>query len=129
MKQKPFALGVRVEHPQSLIDSIQYHCNTRNEYLPPATYSLIEQVKDRGVFSFCMCPGGIIAPASTNAGELVVNGWSPSKRNNPFANSGIVVQIENRDLLDYKDYDENKKYIPNALLGMYFQQSIEQKSL
>jgi uncharacterized protein len=128
IEQKPFALGVRVEHPQSLIDSIQYHCNIRNEYLPPASYSLVEQVKDRGVFSFCMCPGGIIAPASTNAEELVVNGWSPSKRNNPFANSGIVVQVENRDLQDYKDYHEKKKHIPSALLGMYFQKSVERKA-
>ena len=128
IEQKPFALGVRVEHPQSLIDSIQYHCNTRNEYLPPASYSLIEQVKDRGVFSFCMCPGGIIAPASTNAGELVVNGWSPSKRNNPFANSGIVVQVQNQDLLNYKDYVEKKKHITSSLLGIYFQQSVERKA-
>ena len=128
IEQKPFALGVRVEHLQSLIDSIQYHCNTRNEYLPPASYSFVEQVKDRGVFSFCMCPGGIIAPASTNNGELVVNGWSPSKRNNPFANSGIVVEIQNQDLLDYKDYDEKKNGIPSSLLGMYFQQSIERKA-
>ena len=87
---KPFALGVRVEHPQSLIDSIQYHTPSRDEFLPPAAYSLIQQVNGRGVFSFCMCPGGIIAPAATNPGELVLNGWSPSKRNNPFANSGIV---------------------------------------
>jgi uncharacterized FAD-dependent dehydrogenase len=128
IEQKPFALGVRVEHPQSLIDSIQYHCSIRGEYLPPASYSLAEQVKERGVFSFCMCPGGIIAPAATNAGELVVNGWSPSKRNNPYANSGMVVQIQNRDLLNYKNYEEKKASIPNALLGMYFQQSVERKA-
>lgn len=128
IEQKPFALGVRVEHPQTLIDSIQYHCDVRGEYLPPASYSLVEQVKDKGVFSFCMCPGGIIAPASTNNGELVVNGWSPSKRNNPFANSGIVVEVQNKDLFDYKDYDENKNHIPSSLLGMYFQQSIERKA-
>jgi uncharacterized FAD-dependent dehydrogenase len=111
-----------------LIDSIQYHCSIRGEYLPPASYSLAEQVKERGVFSFCMCPGGIIAPAATNAGELVVNGWSPSKRNNPYANSGMVVQIQNRDLLNYKNYEEKKASIPNALLGMYFQQSVERKA-
>ncbi|HEY2725676.1 MAG TPA: FAD-binding protein, partial [Parafilimonas sp.] len=128
IEQKLFALCVRVEHPQSLIDSIQYHCNIRNEYLQPASYSLKQQVLNRGVFSFCMCPGGIIAPAATNAGELVVNGWSPSKRNNPFANSGIVVQIQNRDLLDYNDYHEKKKHIPDALFGMYFQQSVERKA-
>ncbi len=128
IEQKLFALGVRVEHPQSLIDSIQYHCSTRNEYLPPASYSLVEQVAGRGIFSFCMCPGGIIAPAATNADELVVNGWSPSKRNNPFANSGIVVQIQNMDLQKYNDYDEKRKNIPANLLGMYFQQSIERKA-
>ena len=96
IEQKSFALGVRIEHPQSIIDSIQYHCAVRDKYLPPASYSLVEQVNDKGVFSFCMCPGGIIAPASTANEELVVNGWSPSKRNNPFANSGIVVQVENQ---------------------------------
>src|SRR5690348_10897949 len=86
---KPFALGVRVEHPQELINSLQYGKNNPQQpFLPPASYSLVQQVDGRGVFSFCMCPGGIIAPASTNENELVVNGWSPSKRNNPYANSG-----------------------------------------
>ncbi|RYZ15746.1 MAG: FAD-binding protein, partial [Sphingobacteriales bacterium] len=89
VEAKPFALGVRIEHPQELIDTIQYHCPVRDVMLPPASYSLVQQVQDRGVFSFCMCPGGIIAPASTAPGEIVVNGWSPSKRNNPFANSGM----------------------------------------
>ena len=93
LEAKPFALGVRIEHPQSLIDAAQYHCDIRSEYLPPAYYSLVEQVGERGVFSFCMCPGGIIAPCATYENEIVVNGWSPSKRNNPFANSGTVVQI------------------------------------
>jgi uncharacterized FAD-dependent dehydrogenase len=128
IEQKPFALGVRIEHPQIIIDSIQYHCAVRDKYLPPASYSVVEQVNNKGVFSFCMCPGGIIAPASTANEELVVNGWSPSKRNNPFANSGIVVQIQNQDLNDYKDYDENRNQIPDALLGMYFQQSVERKA-
>ncbi len=96
---KPFALGVRVEHPQSLVDSAQYHCTVRGEFLPPASYSWVQQVDGKGVFSFCMCPGGIIAPASTAPGELVVNGWSPSKRNNPYANSGMVVQVELADIL------------------------------
>jgi uncharacterized protein len=118
---KPFALGVRVEHPQSIIDSIQYHCNNRGEFLPPASYSLVQQVHERGVFSFCMCPGGIIAPAATNHNELVVNGWSPSKRNNPFANSGIVVAVELKDVLNF-----NKT--PSPLSGMYFQQAVEQKA-
>jgi len=117
---KPFALGVRVEHPQQLIDSIQYHCTARGKYLPPASYSLAEQVSEKGVFSFCMCPGGIIAPASTNNGELVVNGWSPSKRNNPFANSGIVTTIQEKDVQAFKKH--------KALAGMFFQQQVEQKA-
>jgi len=98
IEAKPFALGVRIEHPQEIIDKAQYHCEVRGEYLPPSYYSLVEQVEDRGVFSFCMCPGGIIAPCSTEPGEIVVNGWSPSKRNNPFANSGTVVQINLEDV-------------------------------
>ena len=118
---KPFALGVRVEHPQSIIDSIQYHCPTRSEFLPPASYSLVQQVHERGVFSFCMCPGGIIAPAATNHNELVVNGWSPSKRNNPFANSGIVVAVELKDVINFKK-------TASPLSGMYFQQEVEQKA-
>jgi len=117
---KPFALGVRVEHPQSLIDSVQYHCLVRDEFLPPSSYSLVQQVDGKGVFSFCMCPGGIIAPAATNPNELVVNGWSPSKRNNPFANSGIVVSVEEQDVLTYKEH--------GALSTMYFQQEVEQKA-
>ncbi|WP_316842070.1 NAD(P)/FAD-dependent oxidoreductase [Pedobacter gandavensis] len=93
VEAKPFALGVRIEHPQAIIDAAQYHCDIRSEFLPPAYYSLVEQVGSRGVFSFCMCPGGIIAPCATYENEIVVNGWSPSKRNNPFANSGTVVQV------------------------------------
>ncbi|WP_121354478.1 NAD(P)/FAD-dependent oxidoreductase [Flavisolibacter nicotianae] len=117
---KPFALGVRIEHPQSIIDTIQYHCPTRGEYLPPASYSVVEQVNGKGVFSFCMCPGGIIAPAATAEGEVVVNGWSPSKRNNPFANSGIVVTVDETNIAAYQKH--------GPLAGMYFQQSIEQKA-
>jgi len=135
LEAKSFALGVRIEHPQALIDGIQYHCNVdnkgsleRNEYLPPASYSLVEQVNNKGVFSFCMCPGGIIAPAATNEGELVVNGWSPSKRNNPYANSGMVVTVENRDLMDLKDLPGYKKYIHSPLALMYFQSWIEKKA-
>ncbi len=116
---KPFALGVRVEHPQQLIDQIQYHCDA-GHVLPPASYSLVEQVNDHGVFSFCMCPGGIIAPASTSPGELVVNGWSPSKRNNPYANSGIVVNIEEKDVKQFSTH--------GPLAGLYFQQQVEQKA-
>jgi uncharacterized protein len=117
---KPFALGVRVEHPQSLIDSVQYHCDLRGEYLPAAAYSLVQQVDGKGVFSFCMCPGGIIAPAATAPGEIVVNGWSPSKRNNPYANSGIVVNIEEDDIKPFGQH--------GALAGLFFQQSVEQKA-
>ncbi len=120
IEQKPFALGVRIEHPQSLIDSIQYHCTARGEYLPPASYNLVQQVNGKGVFSFCMCPGGIIAPAATNPNEIVVNGWSPSKRNNPFANSGIVVTVEEKNTKPFEKY--------GALAAMYFQQSVEQKA-
>ncbi|RYD91243.1 MAG: FAD-binding protein, partial [Sphingobacteriales bacterium] len=116
---KPFALGVRIEHPQALIDQGQYHCDIRPEWLPPAAYSLVQQVDGRGVFSFCMCPGGIIAPAATAAGEIVVNGWSPSKRNNPYANSGIVVNIEEGDIQAYKKM--------GALAGVGFQSAVERK--
>jgi len=129
IEAKPFALGVRIEHPQTLIDSIQYHCTVKDDHLPPASYGLVEQVNDRGVFSFCMCPGGIIAPAATNPGELVVNGWSPSKRNNPYANSGMVVQVELPDAIKYLSNNKTgdkliQKEDPLALL--YFQQAIEQ---
>jgi uncharacterized FAD-dependent dehydrogenase len=119
LEAKGFALGVRIEHPQEVVDSAQYHCQVRSEFLPPAYYSLVEQVKGRGVFSFCMCPGGIIAPCATAEGEIVVNGWSPSKRNNPYANSGTVVQV---NLEDIKSSREN----PFALLD--FQREIEQKA-
>lgn len=121
IESKPFALGVRIEHPQQLIDSIQYHCSPRGEYLPPASYSLVQQVEGRGVFSFCMCPGGIIAPASTDIGELVVNGWSPSKRDNPYANSGMVVSIEENDY--NRIYGAN-----NPLAAMEFQASVEKSA-
>ncbi len=120
IEAKPFALGVRVEHPQALVDTAQYHCATRGEFLPPASYSLVQQVAGHGVFSFCMCPGGIIAPAATAPGEVVVNGWSPSKRNNPFANSGIVVTVDERLTQSFSK--------AHALAGMLFQQDIEQKA-
>jgi uncharacterized FAD-dependent dehydrogenase len=132
IEAKPFALGVRIEHPQIIIDSIQYHCANRGEFLPPASYSLVEQVDHKGVFSFCMCPGGIIAPAATNPGEIVVNGWSPSKRNNPFANSGMVVSVEQKDLLDNKDFKDYLKHkntdIQSPLSLMYFQKMVEEKA-
>ncbi len=93
VEYKPFALGVRVEHPQALIDGLRYHATPRDPALPPASYSVVEQIEGLGVYSFCMCPGGVIAPCATAPGEIVTNGWSPSKRNNPYANSGIVVEI------------------------------------
>lgn len=120
IEAKPFALGVRIEHPQQLVDSIQYHCDVRDPYLPPAAYSLVQQIDNRGVFSFCMCPGGIIAPAATAPGELVVNGWSPSKRDNPFANSGMVVAIEEKDFASYKK--------SGPLAAMHFQKAVEGKA-
>lgn len=126
IEAKPFALGVRVEHPQPFIDSAQYHSDKRSEFLPPASYSLVEQVNGKGVFSFCMCPGGIIAPASTAPGEIVVNGWSPSKRNNPFANSGMVVTISPEDALAATKHLKTKATDP--LLFMHFQKMVEQSA-
>ncbi|MBD0824600.1 NAD(P)/FAD-dependent oxidoreductase [Aestuariibaculum marinum] len=119
LEAKSFAMGVRVEHPQHIIDSIQYHCSgERHELLPAASYSLVQQVNDRGVYSFCMCPGGFIVPAATANGEVVVNGMSPSKRNNLFANSGIVVEIDvNRDLPKYEQF--------GALKGLEYQKNLE----
>jgi hypothetical protein len=128
---KGFALGVRIEHPQELINTIQYGQQySETNLLPPASYSLVEQVEGRGVFSFCMCPGGIIAPASTNENELVVNGWSPSKRNNPFANSGMVVQVEIEDIIKYNSVEKNKTKsdFRSPLLMMDFQKEVEQKA-
>lgn len=117
VEAKDFALGVRIEHPQELIDRIQYHCATRSDYLPPASYSLSGQYEGRGVYSFCMCPGGIIAPAATAPGEIVVNGWSPSKRNNPFANSGMVVSVGAADFAPFSQY--------GPLAAMEFQSAVE----
>ncbi|MEO7991534.1 MAG: FAD-dependent oxidoreductase [Chryseolinea sp.] len=122
IEAKSFALGVRVEHSQSLIDQIQYHCAVdRGEYLPASSYALVHQAqidgRDRGVFSFCMCPGGFIVPSATSPGEVVVNGMSPSRRDSKFANSGIVVAVEGNDFKDFKQH--------GPLAGLYFQESIE----
>lgn len=117
---KSFALGVRIEHSQKLIDKIQYKTEERGEYLPPASYSLVTQVNKRGVYSFCMCPGGIIAPCATGLEEVVTNGWSPSKRNNPYSNSGIVTEVRYEDIPEYHKY--------GALAGMFFQKHIEKKA-
>jgi uncharacterized protein len=118
MEAKSLAIGVRLEHPQSFVDSAQYHCLERDSYLPPASYSLVHNTNNRGVFSFCMCPGGIIATASTEQNSLVVNGWSPSKRNNPYANSGMVVSITEND---YNIYNRH-----GPLAAMHYQMQIEQ---
>ena len=119
LKAKSFAMGVRVEHPQEIIDQIQYHCSgERDELLPAAAYSLVQQVKNRGVYSFCMCPGGFIVPAATANGEVVVNGMSPSRRNNKFANSGIVVELDIDK--DFKKYEHL-----GALKGLQFQKDLE----
>jgi len=119
IKAKSFAMGVRVEHPQHIIDSIQYHCEgKRDELLPAAAYSLVQQVNERGVYSFCMCPGGFIVPAATANGEVVVNGMSPSRRNNLYANSGIVVELN----ID-KDFAKYEKFGP--LKGLEFQKDLE----
>ncbi|GEM55207.1 FAD-binding protein [Flavobacterium branchiophilum] len=120
IEAKPFAIGVRAEHTQDLIDSIQYSCDFRGQYLPPAPYSIVKQVNGRGMYSFCMCPGGIVAPCATGAGEIVTNGWSPSKRDQNTANSGIVVALT---LDDFKPF---AKF--GALAGMAFQKSIEQRA-
>lgn len=119
IEAKSFALGVRVEHSQALIDKIQYSCTTRSEFLPPSPYSLVKQVHGRGVYSFCMCPGGIIAPCATAPGEVVTNGWSPSKRNQPSANSGIVVEVRPEDFRHFGD---------SPLSALNFQRSVEQKA-
>jgi uncharacterized FAD-dependent dehydrogenase len=126
IEAKPFALGVRVEHPQSAIDAIQYHCLVRDPKLPPASYSLVEQVSERGVFSFCMCPGGIIAPAATAPGEIVVNGWSPSKRDNPYANSGMVVQIDVPTAANFLKKNKNSLPENHPLLLLAFQKEVEE---
>ena len=119
IEAKAFALGVRVEHPQALIDQIQYHTSNRGEFLPPSSYSIVKQVGGRGVYSFCMCPGGIIAPCATSPGEIVTNGWSPSKRDQATANSGIVVEIRPSDFAIFGD---------SPLAALKFQQEVEKKA-
>jgi len=120
IEPKPFAVGVRIEHPQQLIDAIQYHSTTRHQNLPAANYSLTCQIGSKGIYSFCMCPGGIIIPASTAQNELVLNGMSVSKRNSPFANSGFVVSVNEEDWKEFSAY--------GVFAGLQFQKSIEERA-
>ena len=120
LEMKPFAMGVRVEHPQELIDKIQYHGNSRGDFLPASSYYLAKQIDGRGVYSFCMCPGGFIVPSATSQEEVVVNGMSPSGRNSPYANSGIVVEIKPEDLIKYTSFGE--------LAGIEFQKELEREA-
>lgn len=124
IEAKPFAMGVRIEHPQSVVDQMQYHCDDRGPYLPAAAYAIVNQTlfnkKQRGVFSFCMCPGGFIVPAATAPGEVVVNGMSPSKRNSKYANSGIVTSIELEDMVSRKEH--------GPLAGLQLQKELEQRA-
>jgi uncharacterized protein len=125
IEAKPFALGVRIEHSQQLIDRIQYHCQVdRGPFLPASSYSLVQQTmyegKQRGVFSFCMCPGGFIVPAATAQEELVVNGMSPSRRDSKFANSGMVVAVELEDLPGFAQH--------GPLAAMEFQAAVERNA-
>jgi uncharacterized FAD-dependent dehydrogenase len=124
IEQKPFAIGVRIEHTQKLIDTCQYKLDSRPDYLPPASFSLVTQTKykgiQRGVFSFCMCPGGFIVPSATAQNQVVVNGMSPSRRDSKYANSGIVVSIAPEDYKEYQDY--------GVLAGMHLQEDLEQKA-
>ncbi len=118
IEAKSFAMGVRIEHPQDFIDKVQYHSSPRDPNLPAASYKLAAQADGRGVFSFCMCPGGFIVPAATAPGEIVLNGMSLSRRDSPFANSGVVVAVEEEDLLLYKKF--------GPLAGMVYQSEVEQ---
>jgi uncharacterized FAD-dependent dehydrogenase len=118
LEAKPFALGVRVEHPQALIDAIQYRQNPREPNLPAASYKLVAQVGKRGVFSFCMCPGGLVVPAATSPGEIVVNGMSMSRRDSAYANSGIVVALETDDFPEFSG--------AGVFAGLEFQKMVEQ---
>lgn len=120
IEPKPFSMGVRIEHPQTLINEIQYHTKDKHPNLPSAVYTLSCNVEERGVYSFCMCPGGIIVPAATSPGEVVVNGMSLSKRDSPFANSGFVVETTEKE---WKNYDADYPFG-----GLFLQKELEQKA-
>lgn len=124
LEAKPFAVGVRIEHPQSLVDAQQYHYSRGTErprLLPAASYRLATKIKNRGVHSFCMCPGGFIVPSATENDEVVVNGMSLSRRDSPFANSGLVVTVEPEDTALWMNSDD-------VLRGVRFQKSLEQRA-
>ncbi len=129
LEAKPFALGVRIEHPQPLIDQIQYRQKERDPNLPASSYKLVTQVAGRGVFSFCMCPGGLVVPAATSPGELVVNGMSLSRRDSPYANSGTVVAVELEDLDNFRREREQagQSPVPAVFNGLEFQAAVEQR--
>jgi len=120
IERKLLAVGVRVEHPQLLIDSIQYSCSDRGPYLPPSAYSIAKQVDGRGVYSFCMCPGGVISPCATRPGEIVTNGWSSSRRSRSTANSGIVVELRDEDFAPFRSF--------GPLAAMHLQHSVETRA-
>jgi len=120
IEAKPFAMGVRVEHPQKLIDRIQYHGRERGPFLPPASYSLVRQINGRGVYSFCMCPGGVVVPAATQQQSVVVNGMSFSKRNSGYANAGIVVETRLEDIPDIRT--------AGSLGGLIYQWTLERNA-
>lgn len=119
MEPKPFALGIRIEHRQKLIDKIQYRQDPRHPNLPASSYKLVTQVNGRGVFSFCMCPGGLVVPAATAPGEIVVNGMSMSRRDSAYANSGIVVAVEEEDLKPFSG--------KGIFAGLAFQSAVEKR--
>jgi uncharacterized protein len=121
LEAKPFALGVRAEHPQYLINTIQYHQKNPDPYLPAATYTLTARSQDKGVFSFCMCPGGIMVPSATGQDHLVVNGMSNSRRNSPFANAGIVTEIGMDDFSRYAHL--------GSLAALAYQEDVERQML
>jgi len=124
IEAKPFALGVRIEHAQQFVDGCQYGMATRGDHLPAASYALAAQVGSRGVFSFCMCPGGLIVPAATAPGEIVVNGMSLSRRDSPFANSGVVTAVELEDLVAHFP---GRDPLKDPLMGVDFQREVEQR--
>ena len=120
IESKPFAMGVRIEHPQTLINEIQYHTKFKPENLPSAAYNVSKNIDGKGVYSFCMCPGGIIVPAVTAPGEIVVNGMSMARRDSPFANAGLVAEVNEEDW--------SKKYSDPVFAGLQLQQDVEQNA-